>query len=189
MTRRELLIALVAFVNAPYAAVARTPSRHPVVGMLWTHVPATDPDLDGYRTYFRELGYEEGRNFTLRVVSAEGRLDQLPALANDLISGGADVIITTNDVSTRAAQRATTKIPIVMVGLGSDPVSLGFVHDLRRPEGNITGTYSFVHGLEKQAPGDSQKGSHTTRFESGHPKVPAVWGQRAARPSKEPVQL
>src|SRR6266850_4236394 len=132
MTRRELLIALgLAFVSAPYAAVAQAPSRLPTVGMLWTHVPVTDPDLDGYRAYFRELEYEEGRNLTLRVVSAEGRLDQLPALANDLISRGADVIITTNDVSTRAAQRATTKIPIVMVGLGSDPVSLGFVHNLR----------------------------------------------------------
>jgi putative ABC transport system substrate-binding protein len=118
--------------------------------MLWTHVPVTDPDLDGYRECFRELGYEEGRNLTLKVVSAEGHLDRLPALANDLISQGADVIITTNDLSTRAVQRATTKIPIVMVGLGSDPVSLGFVDNLRRPGGNITGTYSLIFGLENK---------------------------------------
>ena len=151
MTRRELLIALgLAVVAGPYAAAAQVPSRLSTVGMLWTHVPVTDPDLDRYRECFRELGYEEGRNLTLRVVSAEGRLDQLPALANDLISRGVDVIITTNDVSTRAAQRATTKIPIVMVGLGSDPVSLGFVDNLRRPGGNITGTYSLTFGLENK---------------------------------------
>src|SRR4249920_609871 len=139
MTRRDLLIALgLAIVVGPYPAVAQAPPRLPTVGMLWTHVPATDPDLDRYRACFRDLGYEEGRNLTLRVVSAEGHLDRLPALANDLISQGADVIITTNDVSTRAAQKATTKIPIVMVGLGSDPVSLGFVDNLRRPGGNIT---------------------------------------------------
>lgn len=151
MTRRELLIALgLAVVGGPYPALAQTPPRLPTVGMLWTHVPATDPDLDRYREYFRELGYEEGRNLTLTVLSAEGRLDQLPVLANDLISRGADVIMTTNDVSTRAAQRATTKIPIVMVGLGSDPVSLGFVDNLRRPGGNITGTYSLIFGLENK---------------------------------------
>jgi len=151
MTRRELLIAFgLAFVGGPYAAVAQAPSRHPTVGMLWTHVPVTDPNLDLYREAFRELGYEEGRNLTLRIVSAEGRLDQLPALANDLIRQGVDVIMTVNDISTRAAQRATTEIPIVMVGLGSDPVSLGFVDNLRRPGGNITGIYSLLSGLESK---------------------------------------
>jgi putative ABC transport system substrate-binding protein len=151
MIRRQLLIAIgLAVVGGPYGAVAQVPSRIPTVGMLWTHVPATDPNLDLYREGFRELGYEEGRNISLRVVSAEGHLDRLPALANDLITQGADVIIATNDVSTRAAQRATTKVPIVMVGLGSDPVSLGFVDNLRRPRGNITGTYSLMSGLENK---------------------------------------
>ncbi len=163
MSRRELLIALgLAMVGGPYAAFAQAPSRLPTVGMLWSHVPATDPNADLYREGFRELGYEEGRNYTLRVVSAEGRLDQLPALANNLIRQGADVIITTNDVTTRAAQRATNKIPIVMVGLGSDPVTAGFVESLRRPGGNITGTYSLISGLESK------------RLEMLHEAIPQV---------------
>lgn len=151
MSRRQFLIALgLATVGVPYSALAQAPSRLPTVGMLWTHVPVTDPDLDRWRKCFRELGYEEGRNLNLIVVSAEGHLDRLPALANEFISRGADVIITTNDVSTRAAQRATTKIPIVMSSAGSDPVSQGFVNSLRRPEGNITGAYSLIYGLENK---------------------------------------
>jgi len=118
--------------------------------MLWTHVPVTDPDLERWRKCFRELGYEEGRSLNIIVVSAEGHLDRLPVLANELINRGADVIITTNDVSTRAAQTATTKIPIVMSSAGSDPVSQGFVKNLRRPEGNITGSYSLIYGLENK---------------------------------------
>ena len=151
MSRRQFLIALgLATVGVPYSALAQAPSRLPTVGMLWTHVPVTDPDLDRWRKCFRELGYEEGRNLNLIVVSAEGHVDRLPALANELINRGADVIITTNDVSTRAAQRATTKIPIVMSSAGSDPVSQGFVNSLRRPEGNITGSYSLIYGLDNK---------------------------------------
>jgi len=151
MSKRRLLIALgLAAICFPHALMAEEPPRLPTVGMLWTHVPVTDPDLDRWRKCFRELGYEEGRNLKLIVVSAEGHVDRLPALANELITRGADVIITTNDVSTRSAQRATTKIPIVMGSGGSDPVSQGFVKNLRRPEGNITGSYSLIYGLENK---------------------------------------
>jgi putative ABC transport system substrate-binding protein len=118
--------------------------------MLWSHVPATDPNAELYRQAFRDLGYEEGRNLTLKLLSAEGQLDRLPGLAIALVKQGVDLIITTNDITTRAAQRATNKIPIVMVGLGSDPVQLGFVENLRRPGGNITGTYSLISGLESK---------------------------------------
>jgi len=151
MSRRQFLIALgLATVGVPGSALAQASSRLPTVGMLWTHVPVTDPDLERWRKCFRELGYEEGRSLNIIVVSAEGHLDRLPVLANELINRGADVIITTNDVSTRAAQTATTKIPIVMSSAGSDPVSQGFVKNLRRPEGNITGSYSLIYGLENK---------------------------------------
>ena len=151
MTRRQFLATVgLAAAGVAYRALAQTPSRVPTIGMLWTHVPVTDPDLDRWRKCFRELGYEEGRNLNLVVVSAQGHVDRLPSLADELIARGADVIITTNDVSTRAAQRATTKIPIVMGSAGSDPVSQGFVNNLRRPEGNITGSYSLIYGLENK---------------------------------------
>ena len=151
MTRRPLLIALgLAVLGGSDVAMAQAPPRLPTVGMLWTHVPVTDPDLDRWRKCFHELGYEEGRNLNLIVVSAEGHVDRLPALANDLLNRGVDVIITTNDVSTRAAQRATAKVPIVMGSAGSDPVTQGLVHNLGHPEGNITGSYSLIYGLENK---------------------------------------
>ena len=151
MSTRQAVFALgLAAVVVCYPALPQAPSRVPTVGMLWTHVPVTDPDLDRWRKCFHELGYEEGRNLNLLVVSAEGHVDRLPALAKELIDRGVSVIITTNDVSTRAAQAATTRIPIVMSSAGSDPVKQGFINNLRQPEGNITGSYSLIYGLENK---------------------------------------
>ena len=151
MSRRQVLFALgLAAVVVSYPALPQAGSRVPTVGMLWTHVPVTDPDLDRWRRCFHELGYEEGRNLNLLVVSAEGHVDRLPALAKELIDRGANVIITSNDVSTRAAQAATAKIPIVISSSVSDPVKQGFIKDLRRPEGNITGSYTLIYGLENK---------------------------------------
>src|SRR5215510_5249447 len=151
MRRRHFFIALGLVIFAViHSALSQAQSRLPAVGMLWTHVPVTDPDLDRWRKCFHELGYEEGRNLNLVVVSAEGRVDRLPALAKELIDRGVNVIITTNDVSTRAAQVATVKIPIVMSSAGSDPVKQGFISNLRQPEGNLTGSYSLIYGLENK---------------------------------------
>ena len=151
MSRRQFLFALgLATVLVSYPALSQAPLRPPAVGMLWTHVPVTDPDLDRWRKCFHELGYDEGRNLNLFVVSAEGHVDRLPVLAKELIDRGVSVIITTNDVSTRAAQAATSRIPIVMSSAGSDPVKQGFINNLRQPEGNITGSYSLIYGLENK---------------------------------------
>jgi putative ABC transport system substrate-binding protein len=116
--------------------------------VLVTNAPANDPIFEVLRGSLRELGYEEGQNISLKIVSAEGQLDRLPALAAELVDQGVDVIIATNEVSTRTAQKATAKIPIVMAGYGYDPVSLGLVDDIRRPGGNITGVYSSTPDLE-----------------------------------------
>jgi putative ABC transport system substrate-binding protein len=116
--------------------------------MLITHVPASDPVFEFFRQGLRELGYEEGRNVSLKFVSAEGDLIRLPELAAELVRQNADVIVCTNDLSTRTAQKATTRIPIVMIGFGSDPVSLGLVDSIHRPSGNTTGTYSLTSHLE-----------------------------------------
>src|SRR5262245_16428319 len=166
MRRRHFFIALGLVIFAViHSALSQAQSRLLAVGMLWTHVPVTDPDLDRWRKCFHELGYEEGRNLNLIVVSAEGHADRLPALANELISRGAEMIITTNDVSTWAAQTATTKIPIVMSSAGSDPVKQGFINNLRRPDGNITGSYFFDLRAGEQAAPASQ-GSLATGFKS-----------------------
>jgi ABC-type uncharacterized transport system substrate-binding protein len=133
-----------------FLALAQQPTKIPVVGVLVTNAPANDPPFEILRGSLRDLGYEEGRNISLKIVTAEGRLDRLPALAAELVDEGVDVIVATNDVSTRAAQKATAKIPIVMIGFGQDPVSLGLIDDVRRPGGNTTGTYSSTPDLESK---------------------------------------
>jgi putative tryptophan/tyrosine transport system substrate-binding protein len=89
-----------------------------------------------------ELGWVEGRNFGFECVSTGGRLDQLPALARELVSRRPDVLLAIPSTLVRALQRETTTIPIVMLA-SADPVRNGLVTDLGRPEGNVTGVAFF----------------------------------------------
>jgi putative tryptophan/tyrosine transport system substrate-binding protein len=84
------------------------------------------------------LGYREGQNLVLEVRSADGKLDQLPRLAEALIRAGVEVIVAVNSPGTQAAIASGTKIPIVMALVG-DPVGTGFVPNLNRPGGTVTG--------------------------------------------------
>lgn len=86
-----------------------------------------------------DLGYKEGTNFTLEPRGADGRIERLPHLASELVALKVDVIVAAATPAGRAAQDATTTIPIVVSAMG-DPVSDGLVASLARPGGNITGT-------------------------------------------------
>jgi putative tryptophan/tyrosine transport system substrate-binding protein len=89
-----------------------------------------------------ELGWTEGQNLVVECVSGSGRLDELQARARELVSRRPDVLITSPPSHVRALQQATTTIPIVMFGT-PDPLRLGLVTNLARPEGNITGVAWF----------------------------------------------
>ena len=147
---RSLLFVLVLASSLAYApAWSQQSAKIPLVAILVTHAATDDPIFDKFREGLRELGYEEGRNIKLELVTALGNLDKLPALAQDLIRRNPDVIIAPNELSTRTAKEATTSIPIVMVGVsGYDPVEMGFVKSYARPGGNITGLYGFQTELE-----------------------------------------
>ena len=89
-----------------------------------------------------ELGYSEGKNFIFDFRSAEGRLERLPQLAAELVATNPDVIVTGFGTETaKAAQAATTTIPIVFTSAG-DPIGAGIVKSLNRPSANITGLTS-----------------------------------------------
>jgi putative ABC transport system substrate-binding protein len=91
----------------------------------------------------RELGYLEGKNLTIDWRFAEGKVERLPALANELVALKPDVIVAGATPSVQAAHRATTTIPIVFVAV-PDPVGEGFVKSLPRPGANITGLSTIV---------------------------------------------
>jgi putative tryptophan/tyrosine transport system substrate-binding protein len=86
----------------------------------------------------RELGWLEGKNVEYRFLYADGDVDRLDALASELIGQKVEVIVAGSSSVTRAAQRATKTIPIVMVGV-SNAVGSGYVASLAKPGGNITG--------------------------------------------------
>jgi len=86
----------------------------------------------------RELGYIDGRNIIIEAHYGDGTLSRLPDLAADMVRSRVDVIVTGSNPIAAAAKRATTTIPIVMIGT-LDPVGFGLVANLARPGGNVTG--------------------------------------------------
>ena len=94
--------------------------------------------VEAFRQGLRELGYVEGKNIVIEFRFAEGKLDQVPHNAAEVVRLNVDVILTAGSTDTGAAKKATTTIPIVMAQDG-DPVGNGFVASLARPGGNITG--------------------------------------------------
>ena len=92
-------------------------------------------------------GYREGRNLVIERRYAGGDLDRLPGLAADLVGANVDVIVAEGTPAALAAKRVTTKIPIVMLGVG-DPVGSGLVTSLARPGGNVTGMSALHSSLD-----------------------------------------
>ncbi len=86
----------------------------------------------------RDLGWSEGRNFSIELRSAESKPDRLPGLAAELVQLKPDVIAAAFTPCATAAKQATQEIPIVMAAAG-DPIGTGLVTSLAKPGGNITG--------------------------------------------------
>jgi putative ABC transport system substrate-binding protein len=126
--------------TAPLATDAQPSAPLPKVGWLdWGGRADKASLLAAFLQGLRELGYVEGQNLVLARRDAEGQIDQLPALAVELIRLPVDVIVTASGVpATRAAMQATTTIPIVMAEAG-DAVGTGLVASLAQPGGNVTG--------------------------------------------------
>src|SRR5262249_41975101 len=91
-----------------------------------------------FRERLREIGYVEGQNLTLEFRQSEGKDENLPELAAELVRLNCDVIVTVGSGAVRAAKNATKTIPVVM-GFSADAGRRGIVSDLARPAENITG--------------------------------------------------
>jgi putative tryptophan/tyrosine transport system substrate-binding protein len=94
--------------------------------------------MKAFEEGLRSRGYRVGENVVIEYRFANGQLERLPALAADLVRLGVDIIVSGNNVTTVAAMKVTTTIPIVMSN-SAEPVSAGFVASLARPGGNVTG--------------------------------------------------
>jgi putative ABC transport system substrate-binding protein len=146
MRRREF-IALFggAAVSWPLAARAQQPAT-PVVGFLRsTTVADSTHVVAAFRQGLKEAGFVEGESVAIEYRYADNQVDRLPALVADLIRRQVAVIVPNHDAA-RAAKVATTTIPIV-VATGGDPIKDGFVANLNRPGGNITGVVFFSENL------------------------------------------
>jgi putative ABC transport system substrate-binding protein len=148
--RRRAFIRLLggAAVAWPLAARAQQPAV-PVVGFLHPGSPAMNKhNVAAFYQGLAEAGYADGHNVKVEFRWANNQLNRLPILASDLVASQVAVIVAAGAIaSPLAATKATTTIPIVLVGVG-DPIKLGLVASLNRPGGNVTGLTLVDSGLE-----------------------------------------
>ena len=148
--RRRSLILATAALAVPFRSHGQQDRGVRRIGFLAGRSPSTpsnpDPFYDAFVDQLRKLGYEEGKNLLIEWRFADGKYERLPQLASELVKMNVEVIVTHSSPVTRAAQRATGTIPIVMTAVG-DPVGGGFARSLARPGGNITGLSLMVTDL------------------------------------------
>jgi len=134
MQRRDFVMALGLAAVWPLQVQAEQPKKVPRIGFIMIGASA---NLNAFLQELRELGYVDGQNIAVEV-RAVNEIERFPALASELVGLKVDVIVAGSTLAGRAAQQATTTIPIVVLNMG-DPVADGLVANLARPGGNITG--------------------------------------------------
>ena len=135
-----------------------------VIGVVTVSAPPSDFLFDSMRAGLHELGYIEGRDIRIEVRTAEGRVDRLPALIEELLRLKADILVISSSEGARAAKQATSTVPIVALLYNQDPMATGLIESFNRPGGNLTGTTvrNFEHSgkriqlLKEMIPGLSR---------------------------------
>src|ERR1044071_4110240 len=141
-----IAISSVAFLTVGTNAAQRTAR----IGLLIPESgPAETLTLKGLKERLKELGYAEGDNLLFEVKEMKGDRSGLKSDVTDLVQKKVNVIFTTGTRATNAAKAATTEIPIVFRH-AADPVTLGFVKNLKSPEGNLTGVAAFAPELNQK---------------------------------------
>jgi ABC-type uncharacterized transport system substrate-binding protein len=141
MTRREFIALLGCAAVTPLSAARAQQSGMPVIGFLGSS--SSGPDnitriIEHLRRGLGDAGFVEGHNLVVEYRWAEGRYDRLSALAAELVRRPVAVLVAGGITAAVAAKAATATIPIVFY-TGGDPVKLGLVGSLNKPDGNATG--------------------------------------------------
>jgi putative ABC transport system substrate-binding protein len=141
MRRREFIALTGASVTWPFPALAQEPWRTYRLGVVSIN-PRTAPYFVAMLDELRRQGFIDGQNLIIewRVYGAE--IDLVPQFVAELVKAHVDVIYIAGDAGIRAAQQATTTIPIL--GVTQDMVGQGLVKSLARPGGNTTGVSGFA---------------------------------------------
>jgi putative ABC transport system substrate-binding protein len=145
MSRRQFITLLGGASLWPLAGRAQQPQRMPRVGVLMG-VAEADPEGQARVAAFRQglidLGWADGRNLHIEYRWAAGDADRIRAYTAELVALAPDVLVGNGTPALAALRDATRSIPIIFV-LVNDPVGQGFIANLARPGGNITG-FSFL---------------------------------------------
>lgn len=148
MRRREFIALVGGAGILPIGARAQQPPGKTYrIGYLSQGSATSAPGLlEAFRQGLRELGWIEGRNIVIEYRFAEGQVDRLAGLADELVGLKVDLIAATTTPASLAAKDATKAIPIVGISF-DNPLLLGLVASLARPGGNVTGL-SYSAGPE-----------------------------------------
>jgi putative tryptophan/tyrosine transport system substrate-binding protein len=141
MRRREFIAGLGSAAAWPLAARAQQPDAMRRLGILWPHNENDPTTKEWYSAFIKglaELGWSEGRNLQIDVRWNPRAIEAAQTMARELIDLRPEVLVTGTPRLTRVLQQQTQTIPIVMAGAG-DPLAVGLVKSLSRPEGNTTG--------------------------------------------------